>query len=221
MNPTLPKMFNTDAAVVLMLCLASFAGLVQRTASAELAEPNALGVSMGHLHFFIREVEPNVRFWTEFGGTAEPIGDSWRISFPDIDIIVTPGEYSGNSHGAVVNHVAFRVPSLKALEAQGVPFEYFQDRTSIATMHTPEGERVELFDDGANNIGFTADAGELSEAANRHNRPLGVPVTSHHLHYQVPGEDVIAAKDRYTEIFGGVPGKSAGSTRQSTCRESI
>jgi catechol 2,3-dioxygenase-like lactoylglutathione lyase family enzyme len=181
--------------------------MAHRTAGAELAEPNALGVSMGHLHFFVHDVEPNVRFWTDFGGTAERTGDSWRVSFPDIDIIVTPGDYSGNSHGAVVSHVAFRVQSLKALEAQGIPFEYFQDRTSIATKHTPEGERVELFDDGATNIGFTPDTAEPDEVAERHNRQLDVPVSSHHLHYHVPGKDVVTAKAWYTTVFGGVPGK--------------
>jgi hypothetical protein len=38
---------------------------------AQLASPNAMGVSMGHFHYVVGDVEPNRKFWIDFGwGTS-------------------------------------------------------------------------------------------------------------------------------------------------------
>jgi catechol 2,3-dioxygenase-like lactoylglutathione lyase family enzyme len=75
-------------------------------------------------------------------------------------------------------------------------------------VHTPEGERIELFDDElATNLGFTIDGGASDAAAERHNRKLEVPIIAHHIHLNVPQDQVAAAKEWYATHFGGVRGK--------------
>jgi hypothetical protein len=78
---------------------------------AQLSKPNAAGVAMGHLHYHVRDVEANKRFWVALGGTPVTIGKTEAIRFPDVFVVLTRGESSGGTAGSVVNHVAFRVRS--------------------------------------------------------------------------------------------------------------
>jgi catechol 2,3-dioxygenase-like lactoylglutathione lyase family enzyme len=176
---------------------------------AELAAPNAAGVAMGHLHFTVRDVEATKRFWVTLGG--EPVklfGTTEGIKFPDVLVLLRQGEPSGVSEGAVVNHVAFRVRSTAALEQRGLTLTYNAEVPGVAYVLTPDGERVELFDDErATNLTFTIDDGGRDAAAERHNRKLAVPIAPHHIHLNVPEPDVAAAKQWYAQHFGGVKGK--------------
>src|SRR5262245_66129968 len=86
----------------------------------QLSEPNASGVAMGHLHYRVKDVEANKRFWITLGGRPLRIDDTEVIKFPGVLIFLSAGESSGGSEGSVVNHVAFRVPSLSAVEAAGL-----------------------------------------------------------------------------------------------------
>src|SRR5262245_18465465 len=83
---------------------------------AQLATPNQAGVAMGHLHYRVHDVDANVRFWTALGGTPVRIGSDQAVKFSHVFVLLSPGDYSGLSEGAVVNHVAFRVPSFDALQ---------------------------------------------------------------------------------------------------------
>jgi len=86
-------------------------------ASARLASPNTAGVSMGHLHYRVRDVEANRRFWMALGGQPTVVGDGVVLKFPDVLVFLQQGESTGGTEGSVVNHVAFRVPSLSTVEA--------------------------------------------------------------------------------------------------------
>ena len=72
---------------------------------------------------------------------------------------------------------------------------------------TPEGERIELFENAAPNLTFTQDAGYQDAVADRHNQPLPIPIAFHHIHLYLPAGKVAEAKAWYTKMFGGVPGK--------------
>lgn len=198
---------QTTRVKTLALLLAMAAMPVSRFAFADLAPPNANGIAMGHVHFTAHDVESNLSFWTALGGKAVQRGDTWLIRFPDIIVALSQGDYEGNSHGAVVDHIAFRVQSLARIEQAGFELQYFPGSPGVATTHTPEGERVEFFDEQATNLSFTVDAGEIDEVADRHNRKLDVPITSHHMHLFVPEAEVQEAKNWYVDVFGGVPGK--------------
>jgi len=178
-------------------------------AHAELAAPNAAGVAMGHLHYVVRDVAANKAFWVALGG--RPIlfnGTTEGVVFPDVVVLLRQGEPSGPTEGSVVNHVAFRVKSIAAIEKAGFEVEYVQTVPGVGSVHSPEGERVELFDDElATNLYFTFDDGKSDAAAERHNRKIEVPIIAHHIHLNVPPDQVAAAKEWYATHFGGVRGK--------------
>jgi catechol 2,3-dioxygenase-like lactoylglutathione lyase family enzyme len=190
-----------------MLVLA--ASIVGATiAQAQLSAPNASGVAMGHLHYVVRDVAANKAFWVTLGGRSTLFnGTTEAIVFPDVVVLLRQGESSGGTQGSVVNHVAFRVKSVAALERLGLEVEYNAQYPGVASVHSPEGERIELFDDElATNLGFTIDGGGTDAAAARHNRKIDVPIIAHHIHLNVPNDQVAAAKDWYAKHFGGVRG---------------
>ena len=173
------------------------AAIAPTTATAQLSRPNAAGVAMGHLHYVVRNVAANKAFWVALGG--KPIsreGTIEGVSLPDVVVLLRQGESSGGTEGSVVNHVAFRVQSIAELEHKGFNVEYNKDVPGVASTYTPEGERIELFDDGlATNLGFTIDGGGTDAFATRHNHKLEVPIVAHHIHLNVPEDQVAAAKD--------------------------
>jgi catechol 2,3-dioxygenase-like lactoylglutathione lyase family enzyme len=173
-----------------------------------LSPPNRLGVSMGHLHYLVRDVEANKKFWMALGGTPAKIGNTEVVKFPDVIIFLSQGDSSGGTEGSVVNHVAFRVQSLGPLEATGMKVQHLKEFPGVASVYSPEGERIELFDEQrATNLGFALDRGHIDSVAERHNRPMGVPIIAHHIHLYVPEASVLEAKAWYVRMFGGVPGK--------------
>jgi catechol 2,3-dioxygenase-like lactoylglutathione lyase family enzyme len=178
-------------------------------AHAQLSKPNAAGVAMGHLHYIVRDVAANKAFWVALGG--RPIlfnGTTEGIVFPDVVVLLRQGEPSAPTEGSVVNHVAFRVKSIAAIERAGFEVEYVETVPGVGSVHSPEGERVELFDDEiATNLYFTFDDGKSDAAAERHNRKIDVPIIAHHIHLNVPPDQVAVAKEWYATHFGGIRGK--------------
>ena len=191
--------------------LAACAALAATSGAAadDLSAPNAAGVAMGHLHYVVRDVAANKAFWVKLGGRSVLFnGTTEGIVFPDVVVLLRQGEPTGGTEGSVVNHVAFRVKSLAAIEKTGLAVEYNAQYPGVASVHTPEGERIELFDDElATNLGFTIDGGGTNPAAERHNRKIAVPIIAHHIHLNVPQDQVATAKEWYATHFGGVRGK--------------
>ena len=125
----------------------------------QLSEPNAAGVAMGHLHYVVRNVAANAAFWERLGGTPDRFGDTTVVGFPDVLVFLSEGETSGGTEGAVVNHVAFRVTSLGGIARRGFDVELLAEFPGVGSVRTPEGERIELFDETATNLTFTPDSG--------------------------------------------------------------
>jgi catechol 2,3-dioxygenase-like lactoylglutathione lyase family enzyme len=174
----------------------------------KLSPPNKMGVAMGHLHYRVRDVEANKRFWITLGGTPARFGPTEVVKFPDVIVFLSQGDSSGGTEGSVVNHVAFRVQSLDPLEATGMKVQHLKEFPGVASVYTPEGERIELFDEQrATNLGFTVDSGHSDPVADRHNQRMSVPIAAHHIHLYVPEASVLEAKAWYVKMFGGIPGK--------------
>jgi catechol 2,3-dioxygenase-like lactoylglutathione lyase family enzyme len=186
---------------------------------AQLAAPNASGVAMGHLHYRVRDVEANKRFWIALGGdvrsvrppsleaSAGPDRENVVLKFQDTLVVLERGDSTGGTDGSIVNHVAFRVPELTTVEAAGLKVARLNGFPGVASTNTPEGERIELFENAATNLTFAQDAGFDDAIAKRHNRPQTTPIAFHHVHLYVPEGQVAAAKAWYSKVFGGVPGK--------------
>jgi hypothetical protein len=187
--------------------LLSFGVAVLLLGGGQLADPNRAGVSMGHLHYHVRDVEANRKFWVALGGTATRAGSSDAVRFPGVLVVLTEGPASGGTNGSVVNHVAFRVQSFARVEEAGFKVQRLAQFPGVGSINTPEGERIELFENAATNLTFTPDSGQTDPVADRHNHPLAVPVAFHHVHLYVPQGADVTAKAWYAQTFDGVPGK--------------
>jgi catechol 2,3-dioxygenase-like lactoylglutathione lyase family enzyme len=176
-------------------------------AEAQLASPNKAGVSMGHLHYVVRDVDANKRFWVALGGTPDTFNGAVVVKFPDVLVFLTQGESTGGTEGSIVNHVAFRVQTFTAVEAAGLKVARLANFPGVGSTNMPEGERIELFENAALNLTFTQDAGYKDATAERHNRPLPIPIAFHHVHLYLPAGKVAEAKAWYAKTFDGVPGK--------------
>jgi catechol 2,3-dioxygenase-like lactoylglutathione lyase family enzyme len=206
---TTPIVALFGAALLTSLTAAAQTRSTPSPRAPTLAAPNAAGVAMGHYHYVVQDVAANAGFWTTLGGVASQAGPVTIVKLTDVIIVLTQGRPTGVSEGAVLNHVAFRVPSLAALEAKGLKIERAgPDLPGIGNARTPEGERVELFDTDATNVGFTPAPGLIDHVAERHNKPINVPIASHHFHLYLPDEAAVAAAAAwYAKNFGGTPGK--------------
>jgi catechol 2,3-dioxygenase-like lactoylglutathione lyase family enzyme len=206
---TKPVVALLGAALVASIAAAAQTRSTPSARIATLAAPNAAGVAMGHYHFIVQDVAANAAFWSTLGGVASKAGAVTIVKLTDVIIVLTQGRSAGVSEGSVLNHVAFRVPSLAALEAKGLKIEHAgPDLPGIGNARTPEGERVELFDSAATNVGFTPAAGFIDPVAERHNKPIATSIASHHFHLYLPDEAAVAAAAAwYAKTFGGTPGK--------------
>lgn len=75
----------------LMLIL-SLAALRPPAASwAQLMPPNEMGVTMGHVHLNVRNVEAQTKFWSLLGGTPLKIDGTDVMKFPGVFVFLTPG----------------------------------------------------------------------------------------------------------------------------------
>jgi hypothetical protein len=61
---------------------------------AQLSAPNKAGVTMGHLHYHVRDVEANKKFWIALGGKPINVGATEVIKFPGVLIFLTQAESS-------------------------------------------------------------------------------------------------------------------------------
>jgi aldose sugar dehydrogenase len=182
---------------------------------AQLATANASGVAMGHLHYRVRDVEANKKFWLALGGEEvrgqvsgqAPGQPPAVVKFQDVLVFLEQGDSTGGTDGSIVNHVAFRVPALTTVEAAGLKVARLNGFPGVASTNTPESERIELFENAATNLTFAQDAGFDDAVAKRHNRPQTAPIAFHHVHLYVPDGQVAAAKAWYVRMFGGIPGK--------------
>ena len=191
-------MIRYAAVVVLYLVLV-------QSAFAQIVQPNAAGVSMGHLHYFVEDVDANRDFWVALGGAAVPFAAGEIVKMPGVLVLIS--ERASESGASIVDHVAFRVESLNDVASRGFELEMVEAFPGIASIYTPDGDRIELFEEGtATNVGFDADTGANEPSVGRHNRPLIGSLDSHHLHFYLPEDQVVAARDWYVEHFGAVPG---------------
>ena len=182
--------------------------LAAHTAFGQLAPANQAGVAMGQLHYRVKDIGANADFWVKLGGEKALVGSGRHvIRFAGVLVVLSQDDYSGLSEGAVVNHVAFRVPSFEPLATAGITVTRLAGFPGVGNTTTPDGERVELFEDAALNLTFTPDDGKHVAGSDRHNRPVGVPIAFHHVHLYVPGDEHLAAKAWYVRMFGGVGGK--------------
>lgn len=173
-------------------------------ASAQLTAVGEGPVVYGHHHLIVTDAAAHKRFWADtLGGIPTPFGQSEIYKFPNVLVFAREGEPSGGTKGTTVNHVGFRVPSVRAalarVRAAGYPIvtrqelppavaaidqmAYVTDQdTYIAFVMGPDDVKVELVE----------------------NRDQAEPIALHHIHFDA--NDVDAMKAWYVDTFGAAPG---------------
>lgn len=168
----------------LFLIAVTFAAL---PAAAQLAPPNSMGVTMGHVHLFVKDVEAQKKFWTEtMGGTVVMNGPLLLVQFPGVYIMLRQADPAGPPAGSIVDHFGFAwkdlPPQLAKWKAAGVEIEQ-TGNPNQGYVHGPDGIRVEFFGDPS----------------------LPTSVAMNHIHFYPV--DIPAMQAWYAKTFGGVPGQ--------------
>ena len=157
-------------------------------AAAQLATPNAAGVSAGHIHLYVSDVPAQQKFWAAMGGVAVANQRLEMIQFPGVFILLRRAEIKGGTVGSIVNHIGFVWKDLPAAMAKWRAAGYNVEQSggpNHGYVLGPDGIRVEFSEDPS----------------------LQVPVKINHVHLYP--QDVPAMQAWYAKILGGVPGKCA------------
>ena len=155
---------------------------------AQTAPPNAAGISMGHLHLLVKDVQAHRKFWVDtLGGVPVKAGPMEFIKFPGVVVGLRQGEPTGGTDDSSVNHIGFKVKDLdgtkaKLTEAGGKVVREMPDTRQMFVMF-PEGVKVEFTEDTA----------------------MTRPIEHHHVHFFT--HDLEATRAWYVKWFQAVPGK--------------
>ena len=166
--------------------------------SAQLTAPNASGVTLGHIHLIVKDVEAQTRFLVDMlGGTVVKNDKLTEIQFPGVYILLRQGDSSGPNETAVVDHFGFIIKDLPPLIEKWKAAGLKVTQAAAARLHNqayvtgPEGTHIEVFGDPA----------------------LPTAVQMDHIHYYLAPDDVPALQAWYVKMFGLEP-----STRESVSR---
>src|SRR5215471_19660761 len=165
-----------------ILAAACCLSLIAATASplpAQLAAPDAMGVTLGAVYYTVPNVAAHKKIWVDiFGAKPVMVGKTEMLKIPGAFIVLNQGEPAKGN--ALINHFGIWGKDLDTtrakLMAAGVnapPKSQFID--------LPNGPRLEFIDD-----------------------PAGPDVPSaHHIHYFVANQqDGLAARAWYVKTFG-------------------
>ena len=71
---------------------------------AQLTQPNAAGVTLGHIHLIVKDVDAQTRFLVDMlGGKVVMNGKLSEIQFPGVYILLRQGDSSGPNETAVAD----------------------------------------------------------------------------------------------------------------------
>ncbi len=158
--------------------------------TAQLPPPNDEGVSTGHTHLSVPDIEKHREIWLSFGAEPKTSGRLQLLSFPGMYLLLTQREPSAPSGDTSANHIAFSVQDYAdykgRLEAVGATFVIDNEANGQILADLPDGVRVE----------FLVDADQAE------------PIVFHHLHLAT--NDMEALRDWYVRVFGAEVGERNG-----------
>ena len=156
-------------------------------ARAQLAGPNQVGVTMGHVHLAVKDVDAQKQFWISvMGGTLVKNGPLELIQFPGVFIMLRKAEPSAPPAGSIVDHFGFTVKDMPAAlarwKAANIKIEPTENPNEVYVV-APDGIRLEVYGEPA----------------------LPTPVSMNHIHFYPV--DIPAIKAWYVKAFGANPGR--------------
>ena len=121
-------------------------------AHAQLAEPNEAGVTFGHIHLNVSDIELHAKLWTKlFDGELAKKEGFTAVRIPGVLIFFKQGEPTASSQETVVDNIGLKVRDIEAIlsEWQKLGYEVereFVDANSIshAYITMPNGARLAL-----------------------------------------------------------------------------
>ena len=177
--------------LILILGLAML--IPARATWAQVAGPNDTGVSMGHVHFLVPDVEAAKTFWTAMGGVPGKLGPNDVFKFPGVLILVRKGDGTTPTVGSVVGHIGFHVPDTTAALA----------RWKAAGLKTEVGQNP--------GQGFVWTPDNLLRVEILEDKTQTVPIAFHHVHFYIAetagSSNVLEMQSWYAKMFGAKPGK--------------
>jgi catechol 2,3-dioxygenase-like lactoylglutathione lyase family enzyme len=145
-------------------------------ALAQLGAPNDGGISIGHIHFLVKDPEAHKKIWVEaLGAVPTKTGTLEMLRMPGIFVLFTRGEPTGGSVGSTVNHLGLSVKNLAETSAR---LEAVNVKVSGVFADLPDGVRLELLEEKSQTLA----------------------VVSHHIHMNMPNGEVL--RKWYVETFG-------------------
>jgi catechol 2,3-dioxygenase-like lactoylglutathione lyase family enzyme len=165
--------------------IVALAAIAATPALAQLAAPNAAGVSLGHIHLLVHDVNAQRQFWIMLGGKDIKDGQREMFQFAGVFIALRKGEPAGGTVGSNVNHFGFHVQSVAdtLVPIRNAGFKIEQNNPQQAFVTGPDDVRVELLED----------------------KTIPGPIAMHHVHMFVTSPLDVQAW--YVKNFGAVAGK--------------
>jgi len=167
-------------SAALLLCL------LASPVYSQLATPNAAGLTYGHVHLNVADMDEYKRILTEhFNGVVVQKGFLTAVRFPNFLIALAEREPTMGSRETKMDHFGFKVRHmasfLEKLEADGLPVSdgfTGSEGQNNAYVTLPGGVSVELQED----------------------QGLHEEITGYHIHFRTEGHEELL--DWYTDIFG-------------------
>ena len=152
----------------------------------QLAMPNEAGLTYGHVHLNVSDVEFHKQLWVEhFGGVVSPKGSAVAVLLPGFVVALSAREPTGGSVGSVLDHFGFKVRNMEKFLAKWRAAGYSVDSEFTgaegqpnAYVTIPDGVLVELQED----------------------QMLPVEVSGYHIHFFTEGYEELLAW--YLDVFG-------------------
>jgi hypothetical protein len=178
-----------------LVVMLGVAMMLPMAAWAQLAPPNASGVSMGEMHFLVKDVAAYKKFFAVLGATPAAEKDAMKV--PGAVFIFKKGEPTGGSVGSMINHFGMQVPDTDAMVA----------KLKAAGYKTEIGANPGQY--------FIYGPDELMKIELLPNKALTMPIVFHHIHFFVAdpgpngGDAVKEMQAWYAKVFGAIPGRRA------------
>jgi len=155
-------------------------------AYAQLAVPNDAGLTYGHVHLNVTDVELHKQLWVDhFGGVVTQNGPLVAVRLPNFLVALSSSEPTGPSLGSVMDHFGFKVRNMAKFLAKWRAAGRTVDSEFTGTeglpnayVTMPDGARVELQED----------------------QGLSVEVAGYHIHFFTPEFEELL--DWYVDVFG-------------------
>ena|SRR5579871_359011 len=157
---------------------------------AQLAAPNASGISYGHVHMFINDPAAEKKIWVDLlGARPTNTGVLELMSVPGAMVIASKGQTppTGGSDGSTVPYVSFRTRSYADTKAKlvsaNVTFVKDDAKAKMLLAEFPEKVRFEFVEDAS----------------------LQTPIAFHHV--EIASMNPKSLQAWYMKMFSGTAGK--------------